>query len=500
MSKIFEHINSGISTSGRASDPSDPENGDLYYNTTSNVFRQYLNGAWSNVSSGTVTSVAASVPSFLSISGSPVTTSGTLAISYSGTALPVLNGGTGVTTSTGSGNAVLSISPTLTGTVGASAITATGVVTSNSRFVVTNAGSVLPAAGAGGVASSTVSGLELIGQGSTSDIAFLNKNGSQAFTIPTGTNTINFPALTASTSLALDSSKNVVSVTNTGTGNAVLDTSPTIITPTITTSAIIPLINGGTTASSTLTLQSTSGTGTSDSIIFKTGSQTTAIAISTGGQPTFSFSANFSRRINLTAFGVAPPTAGNGQLSSTSTDGLQLIGNGSNQDITFLNSGGSAIVTIKNSTLIVGVNNNILGSDGTSPAAAGNIGEYIETVVSTATNFPTNNNYGDLGSIVLTAGDWDVSYILNCSLNSATMTFFEYGIGTTSGNSGAGLTRGVNAAVGPSPTAGATNDTRSIPSYRIRVTGSTTYYAKVAAGYSAGNPQYTGRMSARRMR
>ena len=46
---------------------------------------------------GTVTSVAASVPSFLSVSGSPVTTSGTLAISYSGTALPIANGGTGAT-------------------------------------------------------------------------------------------------------------------------------------------------------------------------------------------------------------------------------------------------------------------------------------------------------------------------------------------------------------------------------------------------------------------
>lgn len=53
-------------------------------------------------STGTVTSVAASVPSFLSISGSPVTSSGTLAITYSGTALPAANGGTGLT-SLGSG-------------------------------------------------------------------------------------------------------------------------------------------------------------------------------------------------------------------------------------------------------------------------------------------------------------------------------------------------------------------------------------------------------------
>ena len=63
--------------------------------------------------SGTVTSVAASVPAFLSVTGSPITSSGTLAVSLSGTALPVLNGGTGVTTSTGTTNVVLSNSPTL---------------------------------------------------------------------------------------------------------------------------------------------------------------------------------------------------------------------------------------------------------------------------------------------------------------------------------------------------------------------------------------------------
>jgi len=72
--------------------------------------------AWNSlgyVGGGSVTSVALSAPAFLSVSGSPVTSSGTLALSYSGTALPVANGGTGVTTSTGSGNTVLSTSPTL---------------------------------------------------------------------------------------------------------------------------------------------------------------------------------------------------------------------------------------------------------------------------------------------------------------------------------------------------------------------------------------------------
>lgn len=59
-----------------------------------------------NTSNATVSSVGLSVPSFLSIGGSPVTSAGTLAISYSGTALPIANGGTNATSFTTSGNGV----------------------------------------------------------------------------------------------------------------------------------------------------------------------------------------------------------------------------------------------------------------------------------------------------------------------------------------------------------------------------------------------------------
>ena len=60
---------------------------------------------------GTVTSVAASGGTTgLTFSGSPITTSGTLTL---GGTLAVANGGTGVTTSTGTGSVVLSNSPTL---------------------------------------------------------------------------------------------------------------------------------------------------------------------------------------------------------------------------------------------------------------------------------------------------------------------------------------------------------------------------------------------------
>jgi len=63
-----------------------------------------ISGTWPNQTinatgtGGTVTSVAATVPSIFSIAGSPITTSGTLAMTYSGTALPIANGGTNATT------------------------------------------------------------------------------------------------------------------------------------------------------------------------------------------------------------------------------------------------------------------------------------------------------------------------------------------------------------------------------------------------------------------
>lgn len=76
------------------------------------------------------------------------------------------------------------------------------------------------------------------------------------------------------TFLATPTSANLAAaVTNeTGSGALVFGTSPTIATPTITTSATGPLFIGGTGTTSTLTLRSTSGVGTTGAdIIFQTG-------------------------------------------------------------------------------------------------------------------------------------------------------------------------------------------------------------------------------------
>jgi hypothetical protein len=87
----------------------------LYFKNSTGTVKLLASNA---ASSGTVSSVAATVPTFLSIAGSPITTSGTLAITLSGTALPVANGGTGLTSGTSGGI----LAYTATGTLASSAL------------------------------------------------------------------------------------------------------------------------------------------------------------------------------------------------------------------------------------------------------------------------------------------------------------------------------------------------------------------------------------------
>jgi hypothetical protein len=100
------------------------------------------NTSWATVSSGsgTVTSVALSAPSIFTVSGSPVTTSGTLALSYSGTALPVANGGSGATTLTGilKGNGTSAFTAAVAGTDYQAPITLTTTGTSGAATFISN--------------------------------------------------------------------------------------------------------------------------------------------------------------------------------------------------------------------------------------------------------------------------------------------------------------------------------------------------------------------------
>jgi hypothetical protein len=234
---------------------------------------------------GTVTSVAATVPAFLSITGSPITSSGTLAISYSGSALPTANGGTGSTSaSTGSGGVVLATSPTLvtpnigvaTGTslaasslVNAASLQATGTVAVASqgchiqwnRSGTQGESWILNQKGTGIGASGIVFGKVTTGNVSTEQMRIADSG------------VVSIENLTASSAVATDGSKNLVSVTNTGTGNNVLANSPTLITPTLGAASATTL-----TASSSITIAG----GSNPALNITTGTESVSLGIASG--------------------------------------------------------------------------------------------------------------------------------------------------------------------------------------------------------------------------
>jgi len=182
--------------------------------------------------------------------------------------LPVANGGTGLTAGTSGG--VLYYSDT--GTLASSA-----VLTANALMV----------GGGAGVAPSTITTgtgvITALGVNTGTAGAFV-VNGGALGTPSSGTLTscTGLPISTGvsglgtgiATFLATPSSANLAAAVTdeTGSGALVFGTSPTIATPTITTSATVPLIIGGTGTTSALRLRSTSGVGTTGAdIIFQTG-------------------------------------------------------------------------------------------------------------------------------------------------------------------------------------------------------------------------------------
>lgn len=202
---------------------------------------QYTGGG----GSGTVTSVAQTFTGgIVSVAGSPITTSGTLALTVAGTSggIPYFSSGTTWASSSAlaanslmiGGGAGLAPSTITTGT---GVVTALGVNTGSAGAFVVNGGAL------GTPSSGTVTNL--------TGTASININGTVGATTPTtgafttlsASSTTTFSGLTASTALALDASKNVVSVTNTGSGNNVLATSPTLVTPNLGTPTTLTLTN-----------------------------------------------------------------------------------------------------------------------------------------------------------------------------------------------------------------------------------------------------------------
>lgn len=141
----------------------------------------------------------------------------------------------------------------------------------------------------------------------------------------------------------------------------------------------------------------------------------------------------------------------------------------------------------------------VVGTTTNDNAPTYRVGEYISSVMSVGPWGPLSGAFGDLTSISLTAGDWDVTGQLYTTANGATVTNILVGISITSGNSGSGLVTGDSRMDGLGPTA-ATDMGISVNNVRFSVSATTTVYLKYFAVYSAAVPKAGGRISARRIR
>lgn len=150
---------------------------------------------------------------------------------------------------------------------------------------------------------------------------------------------VNLDASGNATALGTPASGTVTNLTGTasininGTVGATIANTGAFTTATASTSVTSPLVIGGTTASSTLTVQSTSGAGTSDAIIFKTGSQVEQFRILTGGGIT---SADLVDAVGYKGLPQNSQTASYtlaltdmGKMVNTTTGGVVIPANGS---------------------------------------------------------------------------------------------------------------------------------------------------------------------------
>lgn len=142
---------------------------------------------------------------------------------------------------------------------------------------------------------------------------------------------------------------------------------------------------------------------------------------------------------------------------------------------------------------------NLVGTTTNDSANVGNFGQYVSSTSVGFISFPTTTQFGDLLSIQLTAGDWDVNLCIFGTANGATVTLIQSGISSTTGNSSVGLVNGDNANDVFIPTI-ATDSAGCISGVRLSLASTTTYYLKFSATYTVATPQARGRISARRVR
>ena len=151
--------------------------------------------------------------------------------------------------------------------------------------------------------------------------------------------------------------------------------------------------------------------------------------------------------------------------------------------------------------------NNVVQLDGSAkmPVVDGSALTNLKLPYQSATgsgSATSSGNWKDGASITLTAGDWDISAVIECNPQASAM-YMQFGISPTSGNSNSGLTPGDAQITISFGLYGAARSNQkaggSIPNLRVQPVISTTYYLKIMFYYDSTTPTYDCRLSARKM-
>lgn len=179
------------------------------------------------------------------------------------------------------------------------------------------------------------------------------------------------------------------------------------------------------------------------------------------------------------------------QLNTAVSD-ADLASSGANSDITSM----TALTTINRTggTSIKGTNTN-------NNAAAGDVGEYIESTIAVGSAVSlTTGVVTNITSISLTAGDWDVSGVIIMD-SGATTNVTRVSAGTSSTSATADITKGYYSHIHSGYVPGG-GQFRAMPlnTSRFSLSGTTTIYLVALANFTVSTCTAYGTISARRVR
>lgn len=286
-----------------------------------------------------------------------------------------------------------------------------------------------------------------------------------------------------------------------GTGNFSGTTSPTLVTPRIGT---IADTSGNSalqlTANGNANYWNMSNGGALGSILLNAVGSDTDItaAISTKG----------TGKLVINSANTTQPIIINSGTSNLHVTTFNMANTSGTRDVTFPDASGTLLMTGQAISTVPSIafssTSGIIGTTTNDDAAAGSVGEYIESVIvqASATSLTTGTSK-TVTSISLTAGDWDVfgcaSFIGGATTN---VTIFYSGINTVTNSLPATTNRHTISFTSTGVVPFATGIATCLPqaTKRFSLSSTTTIYLNVASDFTISTNTAFGFIGARRVR